>query len=448
VKKTYIITWAQNGTPVHAGFLASCKRFCEATSGELIVVAGRYNNPTSIWTKEQEKGEWWYDHVKPYLTFVDRKLAPNLMLYAGHRTQPTAKRPLTSLEVFVGKHSAIIGHPKRALETIPTATRMPRLLLTTSACTVPNYTDSRAGQHGRAHHVIGAVVVEIGPRGQYYVRHVTAIKDGSFTDLEWVYTPKGVHRAPRAKAVSLGDLHSGREDKPALRATHSLLGRLRPENIAYHDVLDFYTRNKHNRSLKDLYGTARLLVEDEVKHAHADICGFAARYPRATHHLVRSNHDEQLDQWLDRHVPHADPANAPFYFRLWGLLFSGGPKQRKDFPDAFARVCEEWGLPKNVHFLRKNERLRIGSVEYSFHGHQGAKGARAGKYTYANLGCKTVTGHTHSPSIRDGNFTAGVTAQLDHGYNDLPTDWLHAHVVHYADDKRTLITIIDGRYHA
>ena len=59
---------------------------------------------------------------------------------------------------------------------------------------------------------------------------------------------------------------------------------------------------------------------------------------------------------------------------------------------------------------------------------------------------KVTKGHDHTPCIMDGVYSAGVTAQLDHGYNLLPSTWMNAHVVQYADGKRCIIIIMNGRY--
>src|SRR5687767_11990082 len=55
---------------------------------------------------------------------------------------------------------------------------------------------------------------------------------------------------------------------------------------------------------------------------------------------------------------------------------------------------------------------------------------------------------TRSPGVLDGNFRAGVSAQIDHGYNVLPSTWVQAHVLQYGDGKRTLIVMVDGRFRA
>jgi predicted DNA-binding protein YlxM (UPF0122 family) len=52
--KRFIITWAQNNTPVHTDFLNNIKAYAEFINADLHVIAGRYKNPTSIWSTSQE----------------------------------------------------------------------------------------------------------------------------------------------------------------------------------------------------------------------------------------------------------------------------------------------------------------------------------------------------------------------------------------------------------
>ena len=50
-KKYYLVTWAQNNTPLHKKFfnnILSYQEFLGKENCEVIVIAGRYKNPTSI----------------------------------------------------------------------------------------------------------------------------------------------------------------------------------------------------------------------------------------------------------------------------------------------------------------------------------------------------------------------------------------------------------------
>lgn len=441
-KHRYIITWAQNKTPVHASFFKSLQHF----PGQLKVILGRYKNPTSIWNNDEE--EWWAPEIMPFVMDSRQPLCKKLVVYGDIHILPTAKRPLTGWEVFCGHASGVFGHPKHAMETVPTSTRDPRFLLTTGACTLPNYTDSKAGKHGEAHHIIGALVIEVDSDGAFFSRQVNADKNGNFIDLDKLYTPTGVEQAPPALALALGDFHAGTEDPKIIKATKSLVSLVKPENLILHDLLDTRSvshhdagsiRKKVDKSLKN-----KSCLKTEVSHV-ANVLRIMSSW--ATHvRVVRSNHDEAFEKFLETANPHTiDSINIPYYYAVWNRLLEHR-EAHGEFPDALAMEVKRLGVPANVHFLKRNDDLVLGGVGYNFHGDKGSNGAKSSNMTYAKLGVKTVTGHAHSPGIWDGNFRVGITGSLYQGYNDLPSAWAPAHVLHYGNNKRTVITINGSRF--
>jgi transposase len=49
-KKRFIITWAQNDTPVHDPFITNLEKYANHINADIHVIAGRYKNPTSVFT--------------------------------------------------------------------------------------------------------------------------------------------------------------------------------------------------------------------------------------------------------------------------------------------------------------------------------------------------------------------------------------------------------------
>jgi hypothetical protein len=64
-KKRFIISWAQNNTPVHKKLLRNMEAYAEFIDAEILVIAGRYKNPTSIWTNNNKNEEHWKKEVEP-----------------------------------------------------------------------------------------------------------------------------------------------------------------------------------------------------------------------------------------------------------------------------------------------------------------------------------------------------------------------------------------------
>ena len=179
----FIVTCAQNATPVHKGFFASLLQAAKHLDAELIVIPIRYKNPTSRWSASQANAEQWAAEVQPYLCNTRIRLSKNLVVLGDVKTQPTASSPLTGFEAITHGESAILGHTKLQLKTVPTPQNaLPKVLTTTGAVTVHNYTDSKAGKLGEFHHTLGATLVEL-EGGRFHLRQLNADKDGSFYDL-------------------------------------------------------------------------------------------------------------------------------------------------------------------------------------------------------------------------------------------------------------------------
>jgi hypothetical protein len=149
--KRYVITAAQNATPVHDGFLAALKGYCKRNNAELLVIPIRYKNPSSVWTESQANEEVWAPELAPYLYNQRKKLNPNLVLLGDIKTVATAVSPLTGFEGITHGESGILGHTKLQLKTVPTPQNsLPKILTTTGAITMPNYTAERNVGQGPA----------------------------------------------------------------------------------------------------------------------------------------------------------------------------------------------------------------------------------------------------------------------------------------------------------
>ena len=89
----------------------------------------------------------------------------------------------------------------------------------------------------------------------------------------------------------------------------------------------------------------------------------------------------------------------------------------------------------------------IKGIKVDMHGHLGPNGSRGGTVrTFAKLGVKTITGHSHGPGIMDGAYRVGTSSVYDPEYVAGPSSWLQTHGVIYANGKRSLLNIINGEY--
>ncbi len=452
--KRYIITAAQNATPVHAGFLKSLQTAASALKAELVVIPLRYKNPTSRWTASQQNEEQWAPELEPYLYNERKKLNSNLVLVGDVKTQPTASAPLTGFESLTGGESCIFGHTKIQLRAVPVPTgRFPKILTTTGACTLPNFTDSKAGALGAFHHSFGAVIVEIEGK-TFHLRQINADKtDGSFTDLDKHYTAKYTVAAPPALALVMGDTHVRFTCPKVDAATFGPAGiveTLNPQTLVFHDVLDGDTVNPHQVGDPFLAEAKRRAgktdIQAEIQEA-VTFVGIRAKGRRAV--IVDSNHHDFLCRWINRTDWRQDLKNAAFYLETAQVLLKSATltPHGGEYTNPFQYWVKKLG-GSGIRCLGPDESFKLAGIECGMHGHRGPNGARGSLKNLSRLGSRVISGHTHTPGIEEGHYQCGTSTPLRLEYTLGPSSWLNCHTVLYASGKRSLITVIDGSWRA
>lgn len=451
--RRFIITSAQNATPVHAPFWAALQVAARHLRAELVVIPLRYRNPTSQWTEAQDTDEWWAPEVVPHL-FNDRaRLAPHLVLAADVKTQPTASSPLTGFESLTGSESCILGHTKMQLRSVPVPSgRMPKLLSTTGACTSANYTDTKAGKIGEFHHFLGAVLVELDGQ-RFHLRQLNADKvDGSFVDLDKHFSPRGVRRAAPALGLVMGDTHARFACPLVDTATfgpRGIVETLQPRTLVWHDLLDGYAVNPHHVG-NPFISVAKMRgrlgnIREEVEHAVRYV---ADRTRGRESVLVDSNHCDFLVRWIVRADWKTDPVNAPFYLETAARIVESAAivPGGAEHIDPWAYWVDKLKGEAAIRCLGPNESHLLGEVEVGMHGHRGPNGARGSLRNLSRLGARVISGHSHTPGISDGHYQCGTSTPLRLEYTSGPSSWLNTHCVVYANGRRALLNIVDGAW--
>lgn len=442
--QTYVVTAAVNATRAHAGFLRTLELYCACRGAQLIVIPMRYRNPTQ--REEGQDDEWWDARLAPYLTHERTKIAKNLIVLADIKIQPTAINPLQGWMTVSGTASAIIGHTKIALKSVATKVGdAAKLVLTTGACTVEQYSDTNAGKKGEFHHTLGAVVVEVDGQAAH-IRHICPMKDGSFIDLATKYTQKGVEQAPRAEVLVMGDVHAELADPKVHAATKSLAELIKPKALVLHDVLNFGSASHHAKYFekfrRQVTGLSSVLRELKTTAAHVDdLAGLADMTV-----MVGSNHHDHFTQWLERCEHANDLENALVYHEtktaMLDAIHKGGCCD--PFQYWMNKLMARGAL---LRWLKPGESFAKHGIEYGWHGHKGPNGARGSTKGFATIGAKVTKGHSHSAEIIEGAHSVGTSSTMRMGYNeDSPSAWTHTHDITYANGKRTLVHCVGGRF--
>lgn len=438
----FILCTAQNNTALEGDFLTALELYAHHKNAEILVSPTEYARTLY---ETGTKGEVFYsERVRPYLVDSPVRLYNDLIFAAELMLNPTVTRPTNGLQGYHGENSVIVPHVKIELQSYPTPQdQTPKFVWTTGTLTKKNYIQRAAGQKSEAHHCISALIAEPCHKSAkgYQVRQLHWV-NGSFIDLGTEVSATEIKTAPRANAFSMGDIHSEKIDLIALDVALGLASELRVKNIFAHDLLDFESRNHHNRHDHIfLAGMGDQSVKDDLQM----MAGILREIADCTDqvYICRSNHDEALDRWLrdPKYNFMQDPINARLYLDLQSKMYEFIENGEK-VPDILeiALQASEVEYPENAVFLTRQDVVKIQGVVLSDHGDCGANGSRGTPAQLAKTYSKATTGHTHSASIIMGIYTSGVTGSLKMGYNEKgASSWSHAHTIQYANGSRALL---------
>lgn len=441
-KNVFIITWAQNTTPIHEGFFENILAYTEYMNAGLHVIAGRYKNPTSIFADKDQ--DWWSEDVTEYLDANRHNLHKYLQVLSDVKVSPTAATPLSGMNGITGVESCIIGHPRQHLKSLPVLEGYPhKLLLSTGACTLPNYTDSKSGKKGEFHHMLGFIIVEL-DGGDFHVRQVNADDSGNFYDIHGRAKNGRIEALDEnieIEAAILGDIHVRHSDKKVTKVVFDLLDKLKPKKTIIHDIsemesiLHWDEKDPFRLLQKEEAGTDNL--EKEIQEV-IDWVGNHLKYNLV---VARSNHDDMLDRWLKSTDWRKSP-NKKMYLKLSNILAENEEVYKK----GILPYLIEKAYPECLITLSLDDSFRVCGWELAMHGHLGANGSRGGHVQFKNLNTKNIVGHGHHPHREDGHIMVGTLSHLRVGFNRGPSSWMNGLCVIYPDSKAQLIHIINGKY--
>lgn len=251
----------------------------------------------------------------------------------------------------------------------------------------------------------------------------------------------------------MGDIHQRFILPEVVSATftakRSMVNLLRPQYLVWHDLLDFHSRNHHHKDdWQTKFGkwkAGKECVRTEVEEA---IRFVNTKTPMDCKSLVvSSNHDRAMAKWLKEADFKTDPVKLEFYLEIAvevakGVRFGAGGIE---YDDPFISYAEKLA-GKNVQFLKQGKSFVLSNVEYGLHGDKGPNGARGTTKNLSTIGIKVTKGHNHTAEIVDGCYSAGKSTGMLEYEEGRPSSHSNSHVIQYANGKRTIIFIINGRY--
>lgn len=455
--KRFILTSIQNNTLPHRNFFESLIQYATHIDAKLLVSKYTYNK-NGFQNGQGEKGLHYDSLFTPYLQEQNCFLnGHDFAFLAELNILPTANYPLSGFAEALNGFSAAIGHAQITSEAVPALKgETVKRLYSTGTATQKNYIQQKAGQAAETRHCYGALLVEFDDAGQFWCRQLQTMDDsGVFYDLNLSANPFGVTESKgNVLGLQYGDIHAEKLDDECATASfgdNSLLDYLQPRFQFIHDVHDFTSRNHHNRNsgvfLAKQYAEGRDSVLEDLRDTGAVLERCQRDYSQTI--VVESNHDLALARWLDDKNANItyDPANAKLFHQLNAAVYAAIEDGDDSFNVLDYALRTLSGCEYSAVFLKTDESFKIAGIECGVHGHNGINGSRGAPKQYKKLG-RLNTGHTHTPSIFGGVYTAGVTGSLDMGYNIGASSWCQTHIITYANGARTLIDYKDGKFYA
>ncbi|MCX8178835.1 MAG: hypothetical protein N3D75_03330 [Candidatus Aenigmarchaeota archaeon] len=163
---TYVITSAQAFANPNDEFLDTLESYVSKNNAKLLVLPMIGNSAKQDWLRENFAGR-----IREYdLIYDNIDLNKNIGI-AQFNVRPYQIDPVTGLERFAQRDKSLIfASPKQRWKYIPHSNRkIPKALITTGACTRPNYANSddssaerrRLGSIAYRDHEYGAIVVNV-----------------------------------------------------------------------------------------------------------------------------------------------------------------------------------------------------------------------------------------------------------------------------------------------
>ncbi|MEK6841906.1 MAG: hypothetical protein AABX91_02025 [Nanoarchaeota archaeon] len=450
-KKRYLITSAQAAASPYANLLDGFQRYSKDNKAEIIVLPMIGNSAKEDVDKLHRLFKDHYD-----IEEGKRKLNNNIQV-EQFNVRPYQIDPLVGLNRFAQRETTLVfASPKQRLKPVAHSNhKYPKFLVTTGACTWPNYATGmdqsaerrRLGNIAKRDHVYGGLIVEVEGAEIFHMRHIRADTDGKFVDLGVKYDGKKVSSA-RLEAMVLGDYHHGVNLDDVREATYEMIAEFEPKKLFLHDFMDGHSVSHHvdkrfiEVKLIQQMDKGHHILERELREGYDELMFLNKLMKGKPIYLVASNHDEFLNRYLNEGRFMWDPPNARYAFELAGYMAA------KDYNNPMEAGFRKIGkVPDNIIFLRRDEDLKIRGFQLGAHGDKGPGDGRGSITTKENDWGKSISGHCHKAQILRNTYTVGTMLPLTPYYmRGWPSDSSHTHGLLWDTGTVQLVNIIDGKY--
>ncbi len=445
--KRFFITTAVNQKKIFTPFYNSIKSYCEKNDAKLLLIPC-----ADVFSKFKKEHLWAFDPKLKDETFIfkETKINDNLFI-SSIKNSAKQINPRTGLGRIAQRHGSFVyASPKQDLEFVNRSSSFPQALMTPGAITMPSYggdryMSERISYIAENDHVFGGIIIEVQNNKTFHFRQVQAAKDGSFIDLKKKYHKNGKVSEVEADLV-LGDWHSGETDPVVSKVTQQICDELGIRNLYVHDLFNGTSVCHHEDgnlvklSRKAVYN--ELSIEKELKLVGSELNKLSS-WVNGNVYIVKSNHDEWLDRYLEDSAFVDDPDNYYISCDLVRKQIEG-----KDPLKYGVNVYGDLKLDvtnRIIWFSRDydGEGSKVSGVYLAAHGDIGINNSKGSLLSIEKGFGDCIVGHTHSGAIMRGVWRVG-TSTAKQSYQRGPSNHTNTHCLIYPNGARQLINIIRG----
>ncbi len=451
--KNYVITSAQASISEHKNLIQGIETYAKQHDSEIIILPMIGKDAKQDLTDLNPVFQNY--HVENGIL----KLNNNIKI-EQFNIRPYQIDPITGLQRFAQRETTLVlASPKQRLKPIPHSNhKYPKYLVTTGACTKPNYATKedvsaerrRLGKIATMDHTYGALIVEVIDNEIFHMRHIRANTDGVFVDFGVKYNGTEITQS-QVEALVLGDYHldAPNSSKECMEATYKLIAEMKPKRLILHDFFDGHSVSHwigkkfiEHKLIQQMDNQGHLL-ELELQKGYEELIKLSELMQGKNIFVVHSNHHDFLNRYLNEGRFMQDPPNARYAFKLADWMAT------KDYNNPVEAGYKMRGkLPRNIKFLRNDEDLKIRGYQLGNHGDKGPRDGRGDMTTKENDFGKSITGHVHQDQILRNTYTIGTNALPLSPYymRGFPTASSHSHAVLYDTGLVQIVRNIENQF--
>jgi predicted phosphodiesterase len=307
----------------------------------------------------------------------------------------------------------------------------PKIAVTTGAITVVNYTDSKIGKQGEFNHILGFIYLDVKNR---IIRAISAEKNGNFQDIN-VYLDDGEIKYKKIITIVFGDIHYGKENKSVYYNSIEFANKYKIQNIVLHDIFDGESISHHhdNLLLKKYFKLKdNFTVKDELDMVVKKLIELhdMLKYDKKIY-IVRSNHDEHLDKWINKGFASVDLNNLEHFADIIAQMIKN--KKIDGALELYIKnelvKLKRKDVLKDLVFIDRRQPVKIKGWLISEHGDQGINGVRGSVAQYKKLSDKIIVGHTHVPMRYNNVVYVGCICDKNADYLKGISTWEYANAI-------------------